>query len=145
MEHIQKNVKTRGFVDANGKVNTTALNILSGANTKKFVYALSHYILSNDEHESLNDIYEHLQFLYDAGNDDEAVRFINIMLSVMELEWSEDVDLVLESDETKHDYLYEFIEDFREIVEDYKYEAESQIHDDDDDNGEYDEYSAYIM
>jgi len=124
MENNQKILQEKGYINEDGTANINLLNALSGVTTINFVYALKNFIIE-DEIEALTSICNHLSFLYNAGHDDEAVRFINILIKVIEVElldW-ELVELVLGNDVTKHSYLYELAADFREIVEDFRIDA----------------------
>jgi len=122
MKTIQEALKDKGFIDKDGEADINALNGLSAQTTMNFVYALRDYI-TEDKIEALSNIYEHLSFLYNEGNDDEAVRFISVLLAMSDIAIHNDVKLVLSCDTTKHSYLFEFIADFHEIVYDFRYEA----------------------
>jgi hypothetical protein len=81
MKTIKKALEDKGFITAKGEIDINALNRLSGLTTMPFVYSLRDYIADEDkEIETLSNIYEHLSFLYNEGKDDEAIRFIGVVI-----------------------------------------------------------------
>jgi hypothetical protein len=121
MKNLQENLQELGFIDTKGKADINALNALSGVTYMEFVYTLYSHV--GEDIEALNNIHQHMAFLFNAGHDDELIRFVNILVSVTDLEQPETVGLVLQCDITKRAYLYEMLADFREVVEDFYIEA----------------------
>jgi hypothetical protein len=128
MTNFEKILMEKGYTDKDGKAEINALNFLSRITTHEFVHEL-YRCMDSEKLESLTNIYNHFAFLFNEGNDDEAVRFYYILVDVTDLgmvlniELAGDVEIVFAEKATQRAYLYEFLADFREIVEDFQMEA----------------------
>jgi hypothetical protein len=125
MKNINEVLQEKGYIDSNDNVRINALNSLSAQTTAKFVYALHHYIEGDNENKvkSLTEIYGHFSLLYNNGNVDGAIRFLNVLTTVMKLKIAEDVEFLLRSETTKRNYLYALAADFYEILYDLRLET----------------------
>jgi cytidylate kinase len=134
MKTIATVLKEKGFIGIGGKADINALNRLSALTTIGFVNSLREHIADEkSEIEALSNIYEHLAFLYNENKDDEAVRFISVLVAMSDIALTTDVKMVLGSKTTKHAYLYEFVADFHDIMTDIRFDAGVE----DDKDGEY--------
>jgi hypothetical protein len=119
MKTKQKTLKAKGFISTDGKADINMLSMLSALTTLPIINELHAFIVS-DKIKTLSSIYEQLAFLYDEEKYTEAARFLDVIADMSDTALPDDVKLVLSSDITKEGFLCEFIEDFYEILDDYR-------------------------
>lgn len=120
-----KTLKAKGYIGTNGKADINTLSALSALTTLPLILPLISELREftfGDKISTISNIYGHLAFLYDEEKYTEAARFIGVVTDISDIVLPDDVKLVLNNDLTKEMYLCEFIEDYYEIVDDYRAE-----------------------
>jgi hypothetical protein len=118
----------KGFLGKDGTANVNALNALSALTTIPLVENICENVAEYDPKKKKYDlrtfeqIYWHLKELYEKDLEKEAVRFIKIICNLACVDISADVVIVLDSEKTRTEYLYEFIADYEEVLADYQIE-----------------------
>jgi hypothetical protein len=115
MENIQELLQKIGYIDEDGKANTTAITELSEHTTKEFVHGLYQHLIE-DEYRITFNICELLYYLCSKGQDERAARIIHFLRVFMRLNVSTDIKYVLDNKITQRDYICDFVLHFCEAL-----------------------------
>ncbi len=110
----------KNLIDDAGTVNAFKVNIISGANTWPLLSEV--WDLYQNEITSMEELQAFLNAVYDQGQYDILIGILKVLYSCCGLLIPDDLQMIFdcEEKELKEVYLYEFLEDFQDIMYDLK-------------------------
>lgn len=113
----------KNLIDEVGTVNTFKVNCISGAHTWPLLSEV--WNLYQEEVTSMEELQVFLNAVYEQDQYDTLVGILKILYSCCGLPIPDDLQMIFncEEKELKEIYLYEFLEDFQDIMYDLKTEA----------------------
>lgn len=119
--NTNKHLQNAGFLLPDGSPNKEKFNLLSGAYTPIFVEAI--WALTDGDRETMHYMSDIFTNLYDEGKDRELMDMVQLLYSIMGLVFPDEVKLLARYPETMRCYLYEFLLDFDDALQDFIVEA----------------------
>ena len=110
----------KNLIDDAGTVNAFKVNIISGAHTWPLLSEV--WDLYQNEVTSMEELQAFLNAVYDQGQYDILIGILKVLYSCCGLLIPDDLQMIFdcEEKELKVVYLYEFLEDFQDIMYDFK-------------------------
>ena len=102
---------TENIISSTGEINKDKINLIAGVCTPPFAEMV--WTVTGGETETVSRIYNVLNDLYRAGRETE-------MLEVLRLLFPEDVELLTEHPEARSYFLFSFLLDYDDVIEDCK-------------------------
>lgn len=109
----------KNLIDEAGTVNAFKVNLISGAHTWPLLSEV--WNLYQNEVTSMEESQVFLNAVYEQGQYDILIGILKILYSCCELLIPDDLQMIFdcEEKELKEVYLYEFLEDFQDIMYDF--------------------------
>ena len=110
----------KGVLRPSGEIVKDKINLISGAHTPPFVEML--WTVTNGDTDTTNRLYNILTGLYQDGRESEMLEVLRTLYGVLGLMFPSDVELLAEHPEARGYFLFSFLLDYEDIIEDYKAE-----------------------
>ena len=110
----------QNLIDKAGTVNTFKVNIISGAHTWPLLSEV--WDLYQNDVTLMEELQVFLNTVYEQGQYDTLIGILKVLYSCCGLLVSDDLQMIFdcEEKELKEVYLYEFLEDFQDIMYDLR-------------------------
>ena len=103
-----------------GEVNKDKINLLAGTYTPPFAEMV--WTVTGGEVETVNRIYAVLNTLYSEGRETEMLEVLRLLFGVLGLPFPEGVELLAGHTEARSYFLFSFLLDYDDVIEDFKVE-----------------------
>lgn len=112
----------KNLIDEAGTINTFKVNIISGAHTWPLLSEV--WNLYQNDLTAMEELQTFLNAVYEQGQYDFLIGILKILYSCCGLFIPDDLQMIFdcEEKELKEIYLYEFLEDFQDIMYDFRVE-----------------------
>ncbi|MCJ7856551.1 hypothetical protein MUJ63_09650 [Lachnospiraceae bacterium NSJ-143] len=117
---MQKALIDKGILRPSGEIVKDKINLISGAYTQPFMETL--WAVTNGDTDTTDRIYTLLTGLYQDGRETELLEVLRTLYGVLGLMFPSDVELLAEHPEARGYFLFSFLLDYEDIIEDYKAE-----------------------
>ena len=106
----------KNLIDEAGTINAFKVNIISGAHTWPLLSEV--WDLYQNEVTSMEELQTFLNAVYEQGHYDILIGILKVLYSCCGLLLPDDLQMIFdcEEKELKEVYLYEFLEDFQDIM-----------------------------
>lgn len=101
-----------------GEINKDKINLLAGAYTPPFAEMV--WTVTGGEAEMVSRVYAVLNALYSEGRETEMLEVLRLLFGVLGLPFPEDVELLAEHPEARSYFLFSFLLDYDDVIEDCK-------------------------
>lgn len=112
----------KGILRPSGEVCKDKINLISGAHTPPFVEML--WAVTGGDTETTDRVYTLLSGLYTEGRESEQLEVLRVLYGVLGLVFPQDVELLAEHPEARGYFLFSFLLDYDDAIEDYKAEQD---------------------
>ena len=107
----------KGILRPSGEVCKDKINLISGAHTPPFVEML--WTVTNGDTDTTDRVYTLLTGLYQEGRETEMLEVLRTLYGVLGLMFPEDVELLAEHPEARGYFLFSFLLDYDDVIQDY--------------------------
>ncbi|WP_034378249.1 MAG: hypothetical protein WHF31_00705 [Candidatus Dehalobacter alkaniphilus] len=107
----------KGILISENLISKDKINLISGATTAPLIETI--WTFSGNNIEAINRISDILTQLYSAGRESEMLDILRILYDVIGMEFPEDVDLVVTHPEARQYYLFSFLLDIDDCMQDF--------------------------
>lgn len=97
------------------------INLISGTYTAPFINHI--YMLTGGDTKSLNFLYGIISFFLNNGNTDTAIKLLQAIYDISGFDFSTKITQLCQHPERMEHYLFSFLCDFEEIIQDHEAEA----------------------
>lgn len=108
----------KGILRPSGEVVKDKINLISGAHTQPFAEML--WTVTGGDTDTTDRVYTLLSGLYQEGRETEMLEVLRTLYGVLGLAFPDDVELLAEHPEARSYFLFSFLLDYDDIIEDYK-------------------------
>ena len=115
----------KGILRPSGEVVKDKINLISGVHTQPFVEML--WTVTNGDADTTNRVYNLLTGLYQDGRESEMLEVLRTLYGVLGLAFPPDVELLDGRPEARGYFLFSFLLDFDDAIEDYKVELADSL------------------
>ena len=112
----------KGVLRPSGEIVKDKINLISGAHTPPFVEML--WTVTNGDTDTTNRLYNILTGLYQDGRESEMLEVLRTLYGVLALPFPEDVEQLAGHPEARGYFLFSFLLDYDDALEDYKAEQD---------------------
>ncbi len=109
---------TENIISSTGEINKDKINLIAGVCTPPFAEMV--WTVTGGETETVSRIYNVLNDLYRAGRETEMLEVLRLLYGVLGLLFPEDVELLTEHPEARSYFLFSFLLDYDDVIEDCK-------------------------
>ncbi len=117
MENIEKELISRGIIQHTGEINKDKINLISGTVTQPFVETLCATI--NGDMDTINLMTNMFTRFYNQGRGQEFMDMLRLLHGILGLQFSEDVEMLADYPKAQHYFLFSFLLDFDDVMQDY--------------------------
>lgn len=108
----------KGILRPSGEIVKDKINLISGAHTQPFAEML--WTVTGGDTDTTDRAYTLLSGLYQEGRETEMLEVLRTLYGVLGLAFPDDVELLAEHPEARGYFLFSFLLDYDDIMEDYK-------------------------
>ena len=119
---MQKALIDKGVLRPSGEIVKDKINLISGAHTPPCVEML--WAVTNGDTDTTNRLYNILTGLYQDGRESEMLEVLRTLYGVLGLPFPEDVEQLAGHPEARGYFLFSFLLDYDDAIEDYKAELD---------------------
>ena len=119
---MQQALIDKGVLRPSGEIVKDNINMISGTHTPPFVEML--WMVTNGETVTTNRVYTLLSGLYADGRETEMLEVLQTLYGVLGLPFPEDVEQLAGHPEARGYFLFSFLPDFDDTIEDYRAEQD---------------------
>ena len=119
---MQKALIDKGVLRPSGEIVKDKINLISGAHTPPFVEML--WAVTNGDTDTTDRLYNILPGLYQDGRESEMLEVLRTLYGVLGLPFPEDVEQLAGHPEARGYFLFSFLPDFDDTIEDYRAEQD---------------------
>ncbi|MBC2581306.1 hypothetical protein [Clostridium sp. DJ247] len=114
---MQNTLIDKGILLPSGEIGKDKINLIAGAITQPFMEML--WTVTNGETETTDRIFSVLSGLFDNGREAEMMEVLRLLYGVLGLPFPEDVELLAGHTEARSYFLFSFLLDYDDIIQDY--------------------------
>lgn len=111
----------KGILISKNEINQDKINLISGAMTAPFLETI--WTFSDNNIEAINRLTDILTQLYSASREIEMLAILRILYDVVGMEFPEDVELLASHPEARQYFLFSFLLDVEDCMQDFITEA----------------------
>ena len=119
---MQQALIDKGVLRPSGEIVKDNINRISGTHPPPFVEML--WMVTNGETVTTNRVYTLLSGLYADGRETEMLEVLQTLYGVLGLPFPEDVEQLAGHPEARGYFLFSFLPDFVDTIEDYRAEQD---------------------
>lgn len=119
---MQQALIDKGILRPSGEIVKDKINLISGAHTPPFVEML--WTVTNGDTDTTDRVYTILSVLYADGRETEMLEVLRTLYGVLGLPFPKDVELLAGHPEARGYFLFSFLLDYDDAIEDYKTEQD---------------------
>ena len=108
----------KGILRPSGEVVKDKINLISGAHTQPFAEML--WTVTGGDTDTTDRVYSLLTGLYQEGRESEMMEVLRTLYGVLGLTFPDDVELLAGHPEARSYFLFSFLLDYDDIMEDFK-------------------------
>lgn len=112
----------KGVLRPSGEIVKDKINLISGAHTPPFVEML--WTVTGGDTDTTDRVYTLLSDLYQDGRETEMLEVLRTLYGVLGLPFPEDVEQLAGHPEARGYFLFSFLLDYDDAIEDYKAEQD---------------------
>ena len=114
-------LKSKGILTSQNDINRDKINFMSGATTAPFLEAL--FTFSGNDAGTMDRVLAIFTHLYSEGREVEMLAVLRILYDVAGLQFPEDVELLAGHPEARQYFLFSFLLDMDDWMQDIQAEA----------------------
>jgi len=111
----------KGILISKNEIKQDKINLISGAMTAPFLETI--WTFSDNNIEAINRLTDILTQLYSASREIEMLAILRILYDVVGMEFPEDVELLATHPEARQYFLFSFLLDMDDCMQDFITEA----------------------
>ena len=111
----------KGILLPSGKICKNKINLISGAMTALLVEAI--WTFTDNDAEAMERISATLNHLYHNDHEVEMIAVLRILYDVSGLQFPEDVELLAEHPEARQYFLFSFLQDMEDCMQEFMSES----------------------
>ena len=121
---MQQALIDKGVLRPSGEIVKDNINLISGAHTPPFVEML--WAVTNGDTDTTDRVYTLLTDLYQEGRETEMLEVLRTLYGVLGLPFPDDVEQLAGHPEARRYFLFSFLLDYDDAIEDYKAEQDGE-------------------
>lgn len=118
---MQKALIDKGIILPSGAIGKDKINLIAGAYVPPFAEMV--WTVTGGEKETAERIYNVLGALYSEGRETEMMEVLRLLYGVLGLRFPEDVELLAGHPEARGYFLFSFLLDYDDVIQDLIGEA----------------------
>ena len=122
---MQQALSDKWVLRPSGEIVKDNINLISGTHTPPFGEML--WMVTNGETVTTNRVYTLLSGLYADGRETEMLEVLQTLYGVLGLPFPEDVEQLAGHPEARGYFLFSFLPDFADTIEDYRAEQDLSL------------------
>lgn len=115
-QSLQKNLYSKGIILQSGAICQDKINLISGAMTASLIESV--WIYSGYDSKAMERIAAVFTNLYNESREAEMMAILRILYDVSGLQFPEDVALITEHPEARQYFLFSFLLDMKDCMQD---------------------------